>query len=300
MSERIIVQKWLDALEEEGKSVSTCKNYARGLRHFIRWFEKIGGEPFVPADVISRDVRDWIAYQQTVEKARPTTINQRLAALHKFFFWCLREGFIRSDPTTDTHGLRPPQPAPKALSDHEVRRLLRAVHRKGNLRDIAIIEVLLSTGLRVSELLNLQVGDVEIRPRSGKITVRRGKHGQYREVPLASEARRALAAYLDTHPRRESYDAPLWWGQQGPLRSRSGIWQMLHKYAQEAQVEGVGPHVLRHTFATRYLRENPGDLVGLAYLLGHARLETVMIYTRPTLEELAERVERMDSPRMEA
>jgi len=299
MDEKNIVEAWTAALHDEGKNPSTIKGYTRALRHFIQWFEQTGGTTFAPADVIPRDVRDWIAYQQTVEKARPATINQRLAALRHFFAWCLQEGSIRTDPTTGIRGPRPPEQAPKALSALEVRRLLRAVHREGNPRDIAIVEVLLGTGLRVSELLNLRVGDVETRPRSGKITVRRGKHGQYREVPLASEVRKALTAYLETHPQRENPDAPLWWGQRGPLRSRTTIWQILRKYAWLARVEDVGPHVLRHTFATRYLEANPGDLVGLAGLLGHARLDTVMLYTRPTLDELAHRVERMNRPGQE-
>ncbi len=287
------VGDFLDHLRYQGKSAHTIAAYARGLAHFARWSEQTYGEPFDPARVIPRDVRDWLAYQQTVEKARPATVNQRLTALKRFFAWAVREGHARSDPTADISGLRLPQRQPKALTEKEVRRLLRAVHAEGNARDIAMVEVLLGTGIRVGELLALRVGDVVIRERSGTLTVRRGKHGQYRQVPLTSAVRKALAAYLETHPEQENPEASLWWGQRGPLRDRSAVLRILRKYALAAGIVDFGPHTLRHTFATRYLAANPGDLRGLAALLGHANLNTVMVYTEPRLEDLAARMERV-------
>jgi len=288
-----VVQSWLNHLHRQGKSEHTIAAYRRGVAHFVRWSETTYGEAFDPARVIPRDVRDWLAHQQTVEKARPATINQRLTALKRFFAWAVREGHARTDPTADVSGLRLPQRRPKALTDKEVRRLLRAVHAEGNVRDIAMVEVLLGTGIRVGELLALRVGDVVIRERSGVLTVRRGKHGQYRQVPLTAPVRKALAAYLEVHPERENPDAPLWWGQRGPLKDRSAVLRILRKYALRAGIDDFGPHTLRHTFATRYLAANPGDLRGLAALLGHASLNTVMVYTEPRLEDLAERMERV-------
>ncbi len=291
--EHSFVRDFLDHLHQQGKSEHTIAAYQRSLAHFIRWSEASYGEPFDPARVIPRDVRDWLSYQQTVEKAKPATVNQRLTALKRFFAWAVREGHARSNPAADISGLRLPQRQPKALTEQEVRRLLRAVHAEGNARDVAIVEVLLGTGIRVGELLALRVGDVVIRERSGTLTVRRGKHGQYRELPLTSAVRKALAAYLETHPERENLDAPLWWGQRGPLRDRSAVLRILRKYALRAGLDDFGPHTLRHTFATRYLAANPGDLRGLAALLGHASLNTVMVYTEPRLEDLAERMERV-------
>ena len=102
------VEAWLANLHRQGKSEHTIAAYARGLAHFARWSEQTYGEPFDPAHVIPRDVRDWLAYQQTVEKARPATVNQRLTALKRFFAWAVREGHARSDPTADISGLRLP------------------------------------------------------------------------------------------------------------------------------------------------------------------------------------------------
>lgn len=190
--------------------------------------------------------------------------------------------------------LRPPARKPKALSERDVRKLLRATHEGGDVRDYALIEFLLGTGLRASECLALEIGDVVIQKRSGVVTVRNGKGGNHREVPLTAHVRNALSAYLDHHPARHNPQAAFWVGQRGDWQDRASISYLIKKYALEAGLDPIGPHVLRHTFATRYLAANPGDLRGLAALLGHARLETVMIYTEPDLDDLAGRMERVE------
>ena len=229
-----------------------------------------------------------------VEKAAPATINQRLVALSRFFTWAVQQGVMQENPTQDINGVRLPQRQPQGLPKRDLRRLLRAVHASGNVRDIAILEVLSGTGLRVGELLALQVGNVEIGERSGKLTVRRGKRGGFREVPLTRDVRHALKAYLNTHPGKENPETSIWLGTRGPLSKRSSIVRILDKYAYRAQIEPVKPHALRHTFATRYLEANRDDLRGLAALLGHTNLNTVMIYTVPRTEELVERMERVE------
>jgi integrase/recombinase XerC len=141
---------------------------------------------------------------------------------------------------------------------------------------------------------------VVLHERSGWVIVREGKHGSYREMPLASEVRTALAAYLTEHPgsgggetNLPDKSAPLWIGKQGALTHRSSVMRILNKYSFRAQLDLVSPHTLRHTFATLYLQANPDDLRGLAALLGHSDLNTVMIYTEPTREDVINRVERM-------
>ncbi len=173
---------------------------------------------FDPAAVIGRDIQDWKAYQQTVEKAAPATINQRLVALSGFFAWAVGQGIVRLDPTADVSALRLPKRDIKSLEEKDYRRLLRAVHAGKNLRDIALVELLGGAGLRVGELLALKVGDLEINSRSGRVTVRKGKHGSYREVPLTKDVRQALDLYLETHPEKDNPDADLWLGQRGPFR----------------------------------------------------------------------------------
>ncbi len=186
-----------------------------------------------------------------------------------------------------------PSSPPEALKKSELRKLLRAA--RGHRRDYAMLEVLAGTGLRVGELLALRVVDIEIHDRSGKVTVSRGKHESYREVPLTLDVRKALSNYLaEEHPDKANPKAPLWIGSRGRLSHRSSVTRMLEKYAIQAGIEAVNPHALRHTFATRYLNANPSDLRGLARLLGHKSLDTVMIYTEPSMQDLTERMERVE------
>jgi len=285
--------QWLAHLEAQGRSPHTRAAYRRALAHFARWYEAAYALPPSLPDLLPRDLADWQAHQQTVEKARPATINQRLTALSRFLAWANAQGFIAGNPAAGLSGIRPEARQPKSLSNNDLRRFLRAVYGGGSPRDIAIVELLMGAGLRVGELLALRVGDVTLGERSGQVVVRRGKHRGYRTVPLTASVRKALAAWLAMHPQADDADAPLWWGQRGPLTDRSAVNRMLAKYARRAGVAPFGPHVLRHTFATRYLAANPGDLRGLAALLGHSNLNTVMIYTEPRLEDLAQRMERV-------
>jgi integrase/recombinase XerC len=288
-----IQQSWLEFLQRQGKSRHTLNAYRQGVAHFARWYQVTYGAAFAPNEVMPRDVRDWKAYQQAVEQAAPATVNQRLVALTRFFRWARSQSLCRDNPAEDVGNIRLDPRQPKALANVHLRRLLRAA--RGDLRDYAMLELLAGTGLRVGELLALKVGDVEVGERSGKVTVRRGKHDNYREVPLTLDVRKALSIYLsEAHPDRGNRQAPLWMGPRGPLTHRSSVTRFLEKYALQAGIEPVNPHALRHTFATRYLNANPGDLRGLARLLGHTSLDTVMIYTEPTMQDLTERMERVD------
>lgn len=288
------INRWLVVLDSAGKSRLTIAAYRRALAHFVRWSENSYGQPFEPARVIARDVRDWKSFQLTVEKAAPASINQRLTAVVHFFDWAEAQKLVRANPARSIKGVPVGGRQPKALSAKELRRLLRSVHAGGDLRDIAIVEMLAGTGLRVSELLALQIEDVLIQPRSGHVVVRKGKHDRQRTVPLTASVRVALLAYLPEHPQRELPRASLWWGERGPLRDRKAVARILAKYAADAHIGAFGPHTLRHTFASQYLTANPQDMRGLASLLGHASLDTIMIYTEPTIEDLTERIERIE------
>ena len=287
-----LVNQWLDHLHERGRSMLTLGAYRRALDHFIAWDKTSYGENFDPNKIIPRDVEEWMAHQRLVEKAAPATVNQRLVALSGFYQWAHGLALVRSNPTVEVVSVRLGKRDPKSMDERDLRKLLRAVYAGENLRDSAMIELLAGTGLRVGELLALKVGDLTIKSHSGKVVVRMGKHGGYREIPLTVEVRKALDAYLRKHPGCKNPDAPLWTSQRGALTTRSAVLRLLEKYAKAAGIQPIGPHALRHTFATHYLNANPHDLRGLATLLGHASLNTVMIYTEPSFEELAERMQR--------
>lgn len=287
------VQQWLIYLKDKGKSAHTIQAYQRGLTHFVVWYEKAYAAGFTASAVMPRDVRDWKMQQQRVERAAPATVNQRLAAVSRFFGYARTQGLCRENPAADVETIRLGMRQPKGLKAAALRRLLRAAY--DDPRDYAMLELLSGTGLRVGELLALRVGDVLLGERSGKVIVRQGKRDSYREVPLTVDVRRALKAYLDSeYPGKAQPDAPLWLTRRGELKHRSSVMRLLKKYAAQAGIEPLSPHTLRHTFATRYLAANPDDLRGLAKLLGHASLDTVMIYTEPDFDDLVERMERVE------
>ena len=296
-----LIEDWIDHLRRQGRSEKTLRAHRLGVTHLADWYRHSYGQPFDPAELVRRDVVDWKAHQQTVGKAAPATVNQRLVAVSGFFEWAVSNGHAARNPAAAVRGIALPARRPKALDGRQLRRLGRQVERAGSERDLALVELLVGTGLRVSEALGLQMGDVRMTERNGEVIVRMGKKGNYRRVPLTASVRSALRVYLATLDAPPGNDDLLWRGQRGSLVSPSSVFKLLRNYARQAGLEEelVSPHVLRHTFATRYLAANPGDLRGLAAILGHRSLDTVMVYTEPTAEDLTARMARAETGRPE-
>ncbi len=204
----------------------------------------------------------------------------------------------------------------RALTDTEVNALLRAAARSRHPdRDTAIIQVLLQTGMRIGECAALTWEDINFGEKRGVVTIRAGKGNKARCVPLNASARQALAEYVapmlgvlptlkavaGAWPQLRSglLPSPLWRSQKGGQLSVSALGRMIDGLVRDCATRGLvpattGAHTLRHTFATRYLRAHPADLVSVAALLGHSSLNTTRIYVQPTAEQLAERVEGLD------
>ncbi len=182
--------QWLAHLEAQGKSPHTRAAYRRALAHFARWYAVTYDASPQLDKLLPRDIADWQSHQQTVEKAKPATINQRLTALSRFLAWASGQGFLAGNPAAGVSDIRPEARQPKSLTNRDLRRFLRAVDAGGNLRDIAMVALLSGAGLRVGELLALKVGDVTLGERSGQVVVRRGKHRGYRTVPLTGRMER--------------------------------------------------------------------------------------------------------------
>jgi site-specific recombinase XerD len=289
-----VIQTWLDHLQQKGKSQHTIDAYRRGLVKFSNWYERVYNGPVVIKVVMPRDIRDWKSFQQSIERTAPSTINQRLVAVNRFFEWAIQTKLCLLNPVDDIELIKLPSRRPQGLRVGELRRLLRAARDEP--RDYAMLEMMVGTGIRVGELLALCIGDVRLHARSGLVIVRQGKRDNYREIPLTADVRRALKVYLESeHTDPNNPQAPLWIGRRGQLTQRSSVKRMLEKYAYQAKLSPPSPHTLRHTFATRYLTANPDDIRGLARLLGHASLNTVFIYTEPDIETLTARMERVET-----
>jgi integrase/recombinase XerC len=198
---------------------------------------------------------------------------------------------LESDPTASVEGVSQVQPPPRALDKADLNRLIRRAQQEGNVLHIAVITMLAYTGLRVAELCGVQKADIEISERKGTVTVR-GKGEKYRTIPLNAETRRALREYLKVRPITRKNEDAVFVGQRGPL-TESGARRIVAKYAGLAGLEDVSPHVLRHTFATRLLRDAEADVVTVANLMGHADVRTTARYTTPTQADLEQAVEAL-------
>lgn len=305
-----LIASWIADLAEAGQSRLTCSRYASAVRRFAAWFAVSNNEPFHPELLTPIDLT---GYRNALHQdAAPSTVNVHLCALRSFCDWLVERGSLSTNPSKRLKSVGVQAPlAPKALTASQVNALLRQAQRtRHSLRDYAIVQILVQTGIRIGECVVLRLADVQMSERQGTIIVRAGKGNKSRTVPLNASARRALLDYLAEcwHISAEwslvlnvwsnqPPQTPLWSSQKGnrlSVRAMSGMVGQLVSAGLGRNLipAGTSAHTLRHTFATNYLKDHPGDLVGLAALLGHSRLETTRIYVQPSAADLAQRVEQ--------
>jgi site-specific recombinase XerD len=265
------------ALESAPLDADTRRAYDSRIRSYLAWLDSAGISGLDPlAEPHSRDfaVRDYRAYMKTVGKRAASTVNAHLTALDHFYEHLgLGAVRVRRDQL--------PRRSPKALSAREQKRYLRAVERKPLTRDRAIGRLLFYAGLRVSELTALDVDDVPLSARKGKVIVRSGKGGDSREIPLLDPAARAALSEWKTD--RASWPGAtatpaLFLNRRGGRLSARAVDQLLDDLAADAGLiddenhPAASAHTLRHTFGTNLLRQGV-DIVVVAELMGHRRLD---------------------------
>jgi len=283
-------------LKRQEAAAKTVANYLSDLNCFARWFTQTTGEGFAAANVTPTDIRDYRSYLQTTQGRAPATVNRRLAALRRFFGWAIGAGVASENQTLSVKGVQSVQQGPRSLEKREVDKLIRMAEKDATdgpgKRNLAILVTLRHTGLRVGELCDLRLSDVLISERKGAVTVRSGKGNKHRVVTLNNDARKAISDHLDVRPK--VVGDYLFIGQRGePLRPQ-GVELIVAKYARLAGLENVTPHVLRHSFAKQVL-DSGTDLVAVARLLGHERLDSTARYTQPSERDLEKAVERLET-----
>jgi len=274
------IEKFMRYLEiEKNYSAHTLLNYKLDLIDFAKFL----GE--VPLENI-----DYLLLRKYLVTLKERNLSNRsiarhLSALRSFFKFLTKEGYLKNNPILVISTPKLDKPLPKFLTEEEVNRLIETTFKKQkiderSLRDRAILETFYSTGIRISELVNLDVEDIDFI--SGIVKVL-GKGKKERLVPIGEIALKAIKDYLD---KRKKTSAILFLNKQGKRISTRGVSNIVNKYIRLASIkEGVSAHTLRHSFATHLLNRG-ADLRSVQELLGHANLSTTQIYTHLTTEKL--------------
>jgi site-specific recombinase XerD len=267
---------YLEWLESRPLAARTREAYAHQVRRYIAWLgdrSPVDGDPLVEGDARDWAVRDYKRHLKAVERWKPASVNLALAALDSFY---IRLGLGR--PVVRREDLA--AKAPRALTEEQVRRLLRIADR-ASARDRAIVVMLLYTGLRLAELVALDLDDVRVSARKGLVIVRSGKGDAYREVPLNALVRQVLEEWLEQRARLAGEgERALFVGRGGRRLSKRSVDDVVRGLGKDAGVK-LSAHVLRHTFLTVLVRKG-SDLVLVAELAGHRRLETTRRYSLPS------------------
>lgn len=280
------IDKFLDYLRSElNRSPKTVENYQQDLQHFEEYARSLS-VPFSWETVDADIIRNWMEYMMDRGNCS-TSVNRRLSAIRTFYRFALARHYVESDPAHNITGPKNSKPLPQFLKENEMDELLDRAHWEDNYIDVrarTIIMLFYETGIRLSELVGLDDGDVNFVTREIKVT---GKGNKQRIVPFGDELEKALTEYLNWRnqtvaPKSEALVLSVQGKRMDGGRVRKIVSDNL---AKVCSLKKKSPHVLRHTFATAMLNHSAG-IESLRKLLGHASLSTTEIYTHTTFEQL--------------
>lgn len=260
------------------KSLNTVESYKRDVTQYISYLDGTGVTDI--SSTTKTTVLSYLLYLQKEGRAS-STVSRTLASLRSYYLFMMQNGVVKSNPTSNLEAPHVEKKIPKILSGEEVELLLEQPKNCDNkgIRDKAMLELLYATGIRVSELINLDVSDVNV-PMSF-VRCKGGK--KERIIPMGHQAKDALENYINNVRKymvKDENETALFVNCSGARLSRQGFWKLIKYYQHIAGIEtDITPHILRHSFAA-HLLENGADLHSIQEMMGHADISSTQVYSR--------------------
>ncbi len=266
-------------LRQQGRSENTVKAYCQGVKEYMRWHEETFGKRMKM--LLRANVLDYISYLRTVKGLNNRSVNAKLASLHSFNLYLISAGYKTEVVLTkeDYLKVQTAYASPSTVDRGEVERFRQEILENNGIRDYAIVTILAYAGLRISECLELRMGDISLAAR--EITVRHGKGDKMRVVYFGNKVANAVREYLKSRPATENpYLFP---GRGDSHLTRGQVNRIFNAHSAS-----ITPHTLRHFFCSNAL-ENGYSIGELANQAGHSNVHTTLLYTNPTREKMKEK-----------
>ncbi len=267
---------------EKGLSKNTVKAYETDIKGFIKWINKNNKQSLL--NIKESSVNRYISYLFSL-KLKSSSVNRKISSLKSFYLFLLKKKLIRYSPFSEVISPKQEKYLPASMSESEVEKLLNSPDASKDIeqRDKAMIEMLYATGMRISELVNLKITDIDMNRSVIKVM---GKGSKERLIPFGESASEALFNYLKT--RKDSSSKEVFISNRGRKITRVAFWQRIKVYLLRENLKiSISPHTLRHAFATHLLNRG-ADLRSVQLLLGHSDLSTTQIYTHIAKQRLGD------------
>ena len=281
---------------EKGFSQNTVAAYHNDLYQLASFVEEEAAKGSLAPSWAGFGRQGMLSYLLNLKERNyaATTMARKVAAARSFFNFMMTEGNMKDNPSQNVGSPKVGRALPKPISISQVRRLLEEPTKESKpeaKRDTAILHLLYASGMRVSELVSLNLNDIDI---GGGFVRCFGKGHKERLIPIAPRAAQVVDEYVkEARPRlvHSQDELSLFVNARGERLTRQGLWQILKEYAKSAELEGITPHTLRHSFATHML-SGGADLRSVQELLGHANISTTQVYTHLTTEHIRRTYEK--------
>ena len=267
---------------EKGLSKNTVKAYETDIKGFIKWINKNNKQSLL--NIKESSVNRYISYLFSL-KLKSSSVNRKISSWKSFYLFLLKKRLIKYSPFSEVISPKQEKYLPASMSENEVEKLLNSPDASKDIeqRDKAMIEMLYATGMRISELVNLKITDIDMNRSVIKVM---GKGSKERLIPFGESASEALFNYLKT--RKDSSSKEVFISNRGRKITRVAFWQRIKVYLLRENLKiSISPHTLRHAFATHLLNRG-ADLRSVQLLLGHSDLSTTQIYTHIAKQRLGD------------